>query len=150
MIFATMPNNAQQRQVNMKEAKTRSYDKEFKLMNNIRFSLKTCIITALIASYWSCLVATAADRFIIKYKLSDTQNAYLSEEQLAALSKAANNVQVIELQPLATGAHVIALDKDLDEAKTKKFIRNVEQDSSIDYIEENEIIKIAEANSKYQ
>lgn len=123
--------------------------------------IKVCLTTLVCAL---CVSAIAEDRFIIKYKLNEWQKYILSEyggadkekhdklirfllmerlskEQVDALSKAAG-VQAQDWHSLGNGAHVIALSKDLDEKQTEQFIRNVEQDKSVEYIEVDAIIDI--------
>jgi len=133
--------------------------------------MNTYIKTTLtIALCGLCMSAMAVDRFAVKYKLNESQKAFLSsssgadkkqaeelvikelmeklsKEQLDALSKAADvkpgtKVQVTYSHPLATGAHVITLNEDLDETQTKRFIHNVEQDNSIEFIEEDKELGI--------
>lgn len=109
----------------------------------------------------SCMTAIAADRFIVKYRLSESQKAFLSshagvdakaakakireelmqslsKEQLDALSTAAK-AQVTNSRSLANGAHVITLNKNLDEKQTEQFIHDVEQYNDIEFIEEDKI-----------
>ncbi len=124
----------------------------------------TIIVT--IAICYSCTSTLAADRFIVKYKLSESQKKILSlhgnldsneaistelrkklsAEQLDVLSKSANeanalssitNIRTTDLRSLTSGSHVIILSEDLDEIQTDRFIRIVEQDNSIEYIEED-------------
>jgi hypothetical protein len=108
-----------------------------------------------------CAPAIAASRFIIKYKPNEAQAAFLlahrgidekwakaqirvqmmgnlSQEKIDVLSKAAG-AQAKDFQALCTGSHVIMLSKDLDEKQTRQFIRNVQQDNSVEYIEEDKI-----------
>ena len=65
----------------------------------------------------------------------------LPKERLDALSKTANT-QVEDRHSLATGAHVIVLSENLDEIQTEQFINSVEQDASIEFIEEDQVVKI--------
>ena len=116
-----------------------------------------------------CMPAMATDRFIVKYKLNETQKAFLSshrgvdikkaesqirkelmeklsKEQLDVLSKAADvkittKIQVIDSHSLATGAHVIILSEDLDAIQTEQFIHNVKQNDNIEYIEEDKELR---------
>lgn len=120
--------------------------------------IKTIVTIALCGL---CIPVMAADRFIIKYKLSESQKAFLSshtgadakeakakireelmqklsKEQLDALSATAK-AQVTDSHSLANGAHVIKLSKDLDEKQTEQFIHDVEQYNNIEFIEEDKI-----------
>lgn len=103
--------------------------------------------------------ATAADRFIIKYKPTTEQSRLLlqggakaqiaaqqmmkplSKSQIKSLSKLADGVTVKEINQIATGAHVIITGKNLDEIETKSFIDNVSKRSDVKYIEEDRILK---------
>ncbi len=127
----------------------------------------------------SCMTAIAADRFIVKYKLSESQKAFLashagadakearakirkelrerlSNEQIDALSKAAEVKEAVKIQAtdwhsLGDGAHVIILSEDLSEAQTEKFINNVSQYNDIESIEEDKELKAFSAlNPTYQ
>ena len=124
------------------------------------------IITIALSSL--CISTMAANTFIVKYKLTESQKAFLSFhsgsdskkteakiraelakdlslEQLDALSKAADvkidskgtKIRATDSYPLAIGAHVITLSEDLDKIQTKQFISNVEQNSDVEYIEED-------------
>ena len=120
------------------------------------------IITLIMFSL--CTTTMAANRFIVKYKLNESQKSFLSshsgddakearakireelmeklsKEQLDALSVVAK-VQVTYSRPLANGAHVITLSKDLDETQTEQFINTVEQCNDIEFIEEDKIQQI--------
>ena len=129
--------------------------------------------TIAIVLFSLCIPTMAANRFIVKYKLNESQLAFLSshsgvdakaakekireelmeklsKEQLDVLSKAvdklntlstANKIQVTDSHSLGTGAHVIKLSEDLDKTQTEQFIHNVEQDNSIEFIEEDKIVK---------
>lgn len=120
--------------------------------------IKNAITTIL---FGLCMPTMAADTFIVKYKLNETQKAFLSsqgvtdtkrvnaktrellmeklsKERLDALSAAAET-QVTDLRSLATGAHVIKLSQDLNEIQTEQFINSVKQYNDIDFIEENKI-----------
>ncbi|CAL7963464.1 exported hypothetical protein [Gammaproteobacteria bacterium] len=121
-----------------------------------------------------CMSAMAANRFIIKYKPSESQTSFLeaavdkkkaeaeiraqmmekiSNEKIDALSKAVGipGVQAKESHPLATGAHVIILSNQLDEKQTEQFISTVKQDTSVEYIVEDKRSKASSmANHKLQ
>ena len=132
--------------------------------------MKTFIKTGLIIfTCGLCMSAMAANRFIVKYKPTEAQTSYLlarsgidekkakaqireqmmeriSKEKVDALSRAAG-VQVKDSHAIATGAHVIILNGHLDEKQTEQFIRNVKQDNSIEYIEEDLVVHAASVPS---
>lgn len=109
----------------------------------------------------SCCVYTttmAANRFIIKYKPTEPQARLLAKGGKSAKTARAQMIQplsrsklaklsnisgshVTELHAIATGAHVIILDKDLNPEQTQELIKNIEQDSNIAYIEEDRLLK---------
>jgi hypothetical protein len=109
-----------------------------------------------------CTSLFAAQKFIIKYKPTPSQSAFLlahhgsneakeliriqmmeklSQEKVDALSQAAG-VTATDSYPIFTGAHVIFLSKDLDRKKTEQFIHNVKTDTSVEYIVEDQLLGI--------
>ena len=132
--------------------------------------IKTAIITIALSGLFTS--ALAQDRFIVKYKLTKSQEDYLSshrgadkkeaeekirkelmkkfsETQLAALSMATNKItglsaeiKVNDAHSLATGAHVIRLSEDLDKTQSEELIKNVLQDNSVDYIGEDLLLQL--------
>lgn len=125
-------------------------------------------INIIIIFSFLCATSIAANRFIIKYKLSDA-NMYtgatyekdisankirnhstkkLSDEEIMLLSKKAARAgnkanKVTESHSMITGAVVIILNNDLDKNQTKNFIDSVREDNSVEYIEEDRVVRIA-------
>ncbi|MCC2624486.1 MAG: hypothetical protein K0R14_359 [Burkholderiales bacterium] len=104
-------------------------------------------------------LSVATDRFIIKYKPTPAQNKSLAKggaeaqktmEQInnplsivhkKELAKLANGINVYEVNQVATGGHVIIINRDLNPVETKNFIKKVEEQPEIEYIEEDRVLK---------
>lgn len=124
-------------------------------------------ISAIIMLSVLCTTSMAANRFIIKYK-SDSDNMNinavyeenkdtnkikspqvkkLADKKIIDLSQQAEKSgnkpnKIKESHVLFNGAFVIILDSDLDKNQTKDFIDSVKEDNSVEYIEEDRVVKI--------
>src|SRR5690349_21232580 len=96
-------------------------------------------------------IVHATDRFIIKYKPTTAQKIALSgnnvtarvarlemsrpltQDKLSILTNFANGANIKEINQVATGAHVILLDQNLDEAQTKNFINGIQSQPDVAY-----------------
>lgn len=67
----------------------------------------------------------------------------IDKADIDTVSTAINDIQIEYLYPLATGAHVIALNKNLDRARTIKFINKVGQFDDVEYIEEDQKVSLS-------
>jgi serine protease len=110
-------------------------------------------------------LALAADRFIVKYKPTAAQSKMLvqggasskiaieqmqkplSRARLKSLSNFASGIDIQEINQMATGAHVIILNKNLNEKETANFMHSVKEESGIDYIEKDQILKPVKVSS---
>jgi serine protease len=136
------------------------------MLGEIDMLKRTCL-TLVCCSFTSLSVAT--DRFIIKYKPTPAQSKSLASggmqpqkamEQMSKplstvhkkeLSKLADGLYIYEVNQIATGAHVIILSKDLNPVETKNFIKKVEEQPDVEYIEEDRILKpTTSINQAYQ
>ena len=140
--------------------------------------MKKCMKTiALIVLCSVCLPVAAANRFIIMYKLSKSQEVFLAnksgadkynaEEQMRICSlrdslrekedslqlavSFVDDVSVVSVSVKGDGSGLVLLDADLNEEQTKQFIKKVEQDSKVESIQEDTIMTLSSGiNSNYQ
>lgn len=127
----------------------------------------------IIALSMCCLFlnANANKRLIIKYKVTNSQQKLmqsgrlttkqLRQQNMLPLSSAAilklksysNGVPVKEVAQIGSGAHVIELQKDISSQEEENIIKNIKADSSVEYVEVDEKLKIMnlpEYNSSLQ
>lgn len=122
------------------------------------------------------MLANAENRFIIKYKPTESQSKQLaaggiqakiarvsmasplSKAQINTLSHIQNNASVTEINQIATGAHVIITSKNLNQEQTDSFIKQVKQQQDVEYIEVDQLLQpvsnasgpISQANPSWQ
>ncbi|HLX53673.1 MAG TPA: S8 family serine peptidase, partial [Aquella sp.] len=133
------------------------------MFKNFCLALICCSLTSM---------TLASNRFIIKYKPNAIQSQALAkggkeakaaiEQMMKPLSSvqikilsggAPTGVNIIEINQIATGAHVIITDRDLSATETKNFIYNLQKQPDVEYIEEDQILKpvtIKAANPGWQ
>lgn len=118
-------------------------------------------ISTLIVLCIFCNTSMAVNRFIVKYKansnkITETDKPLLKKspnEKIHHLSQKSSEAggkenQAIISHNVAAETHVVILDNHLDKEQANKFITSVQEDSSVEYIEEDRIVKIASISTQ--